>query len=228
MGKYLIMNYIDLHTHRQKNQNVLEIKNIFAQDFPKAIPGFPYSIGIHPWHIENLNLDDCFQQIIDSTTDKNMLFIGECGLDRSIKLDFAIQEECFKSQIQIAENCSKPLIIHSVRAYNDLFRIKKTVKSSVPWIIHGYNGNLDVTLALVTNGFYFSVGDRLLNDPKKNECLKHIPNDKLFFETDESLTSIEEIYYHASLILEKDKNELISTVWDNLSTILKIDLDSIY
>lgn len=228
MGKSLKMKYIDLHTHRQKDRNVLEIKNIFAQEFPATTPNFFYSVGVHPWHINNLNLEECFSRIMAVAGEKNMLFVGECGIDRSIMLDIATQEECFKSQIQIADNCRKPLIIHCVRAYSDLIRIKKAVKSSIPWIIHGYNGNLEITSELVKHGFYFSVGDKFLKSPQKNVGLKHIPNNRIFFETDESLTSIEEIYQLGSVILGTDKSELISMIWDNFSKISKIELDSIF
>lgn len=228
MGKSLVMKYIDIHTHSQKNEKALEVKNLFAQDPWEAAPGLFYSMGIHPWHIGNLNLEDCFQRITDSTTNKNMLFVGECGIDRSIELDFAIQEECFKRQVQIAESFGKPLIIHCVRAYSDLIRIKKESKSSIPWVIHGYNGNLDVTLSLVKHEFYFSIGDRFLKNPKKRDCLKHIPTDRIFFETDESQTSIEEIYQLAALVVEKDKNELLSMIWDNFRRILKTKFDVIF
>lgn len=218
------MNYIDLHTHQLKNSGVFEIKNIFAQDYRINEFNFMYSVGLHPWHIEYENWNDCFQKIIEASVDRNMLFIGECGLDRSIKIAFAMQEECFRQQIYIADKYCKPLIIHCVRAFNDLIRIKKETKSLVPWILHGYSGNLETTLSLIKCGFYFSVGERFLNDGRRHEILKKIPDNLLFFETDESLVPIEELYQKASAIRHKPENELISIVWNNLHTILKSNI----
>lgn len=213
------MKYIDLHTHRLKNQNALEIKNILAQDFPEPPPDFFYSVGLHPWHIGVVNWEVCFEQIWQAANDKNMVFIGECGLDRLSKTDFAAQKECFMLQVQIAERCCKPLIIHCVRAYGDLLALKKAEKSSVPWVLHGYTGNLETTISLVKHGFYFSVGERLLNDERKHECLKLIPYERLFFETDEGMGSIEEVYKKASVILEKQEIDLVSVVWNNFLAI---------
>lgn len=215
------MKYIDLHTHRLKSKDALEIKNILAQDFPDTQADFFYSVGLHPWHIEDVNWDDCFEQIWEAANDEKMVFVGECGLDRSTKTDFAAQKECFMQQIRIAERCCKPLIIHCVRAYSDLLEIKKAVKSSVPWILHGFAGNLEATISLVKHGFYFSVGERLLNGERKQECLKLIPFGRLFFETDESMFPIEEVYKKASVILKKPEIELVSVVWNNFSAITK-------
>ena len=110
-----------------------------------------------------------------------MLAIGECGLDRSIKIGFADQILCFRQQVMIANKYCKPLIIHCVRAYSDLLKLKKEDKSDLPWIIHGYNGNLETTLNLIKHGFYFSVGEQLLRNASKHEVLRLIPLEHMFF-----------------------------------------------
>jgi Mg-dependent DNase len=221
MGKSLKMNYIDLHTHSLKHSGATEVLNIFAQDFDAQNRDYVYSVGFHPWHINNFNWEECFRLIGESASEKNMLFVGECGLDRHIDTAFALQEDCFMRQVQIADYCRKPLIIHNVRTHNDLIRIKKQMKSSVPWILHGYYGNLESTLSLVRNGFYFSVGEKLIHDKRKAEVLKRIPMNSLFFETDESSITIEQLYKDAAVALKKSEDELISLVWGNFENVSK-------
>jgi TatD DNase family protein len=213
------MQAIDIHTHHVKEDGNVQVLNVFAQDLPLVEPDYFFSAGLHPWHIEKVNPEECIQKIDRAATQKNMLAIGECGLDRSIKVDFAIQEQCFKQQILIAEKHDKPLIIHCVRAYSDLLKQKKESKSGLPWIIHGYRGNLETTLSLIKHEFYFSVGEQLLKDDSKHEVFHSIPLERLFLETDESEWSIARIYSTAAQVLRLDENELTQTIANNFTSV---------
>jgi len=217
------MQLINLHTHQTHETGNTQILNIFAQDLPHDEPDFLFSAGLHPWHIATVNMEECFRAINQAAMQKNMLAVGECGLDRSIATGFALQELCFERQIQIAENHHKPLIIHCVRAYSDLLKLKKEAKSGLPWIIHGYRGNLETTLSLIRHDFYFSVGEQLLKDETKMTVFRTIPIDRLFLETDESELSIAEIYSMAAQILNIDENELTQILATNFKAIFGED-----
>lgn len=218
------MQLINLHTHRTDETGDIQILNVFAQDLTHDEPAFLFSSGLHPWHIGKVNPEECFHAIDRAAEQKNMLTIGECGLDRSIDADFALQEWCFKQQIQIAENHHKPLIIHCVRAYSDLIKLKKEVKSGLPWIIHGYYGNLETTVSLIKHDFYFSVGEQLLKDESKHDLFRSIPIERLFLETDESELPIAKIYSIATQILDIDENELTQIVASSFKTVFGEDL----
>lgn len=213
------MQLIDLHTHRINETVNTQILNVFAQDLLLDGTDFLFSAGLHPWHIGKVNPEECFQAIDRTATQKNMLAIGECGLDLSIKTDFSLQEQCFKQQIIIAEKHDKPLIIHCVRAYSDLMKYKKTSKSGLPWIIHGYQGNLETTLSLIKHEFYFSVGEQLLKDESKHAIFRSIPIERLFLETDESELPIAQIYSMAAQVLGFDENELIQIIANNFTSV---------
>jgi len=213
------MQTIDIHTHRVKKTENIQVLNVFAQDLPLVEPDYLFSAGLHPWHIQKVNLEECFQAIDRAATQKNMLAIGECGLDRSITTDFALQEQCFKQQILITEKHCKPLIIHCVRAYSDLLKQKKASKSGLPWIIHGYRGNLETTLSLIKHDFYFSVGEQFLKDESKQEIFRSIPLERLFMETDESELPIARIYSIAAQVLRMDENELTQIIANNFTSV---------
>lgn len=215
--------YFDLHTHRIKGNYAVQILNIFAQELTKGNSEYLFSTGIHPWHIEKVNLDNCFQAIEKACELKNMLAIGECGLDRSITTNFAFQEKCFKDQICVADKYSKPLIIHCVRAYSDLLKLKKETKSVVPWIIHAYHGNHQTTQNLIAHGFYFSVGESFLKIISKHEILKTIPLDRLFLETDDRPILIDQIYSLVAKALEIEEEGLITTIRDNFTSLFSVD-----
>jgi TatD DNase family protein len=213
------MQQINLHTHQINSGTNVQILNVFAQDLPFLRVGQPFSTGLHPWHIGKVNPDDCLLAIEKVTAHKNMLAVGECGLDRSIDAAFAIQELYFKKQIEIAEKHHKPLIIHCVRAYFDLIRMKKELKSYLPWVIHGYNGNLETTKSLNRHDFYFSVGESFLTDERKRESFLEIPLDRLFFETDDNDIPIQKIYLFAAEILKTSEDLLAEAIFNNFKTI---------
>jgi len=217
------MQLINLHTHRTNESGNIQILNIFAQDLLPEAPDYLFSAGLHPWHIGKVNPEECFQAIDSAAEQKNMLAVGECGLDRLIDVDFVLQEWCFKQQIAIAENHHKPLIIHCVRAYSDLLKQKKENKSGLPWIIHGYNGNLETLLSMIKHEFYFSVGEHLLKDEAKHDIFRSIPIERLFLETDDSEISIAKIYSLATQILKIDEKELSQIIASNFKTVFGVD-----
>jgi TatD DNase family protein len=129
----------------------------------------------------------------------------------------------FKEQIRIAEDQSKCLIIHCVRAYSDIINLKIQTKSEVPWILHGFHGNLETTLSLIKHGFYFSAGERLLDNVSGHPLLRTIPTERLFLETDDGAISIRKIYWSASQILKIENEKLIDLIFSNFKAVFGRD-----
>ena len=118
--------FIDIHTHRLSDEvNVLSIKNIISNQ--SNIPGRKdfYSIGLHPWYLNQENKLTDLEILESLVKNKNVLAIGEIGLDRICKTDFNFQMEMFELQISIAEKFNKPIITHCVKAFSELMSIKK-------------------------------------------------------------------------------------------------------
>lgn len=211
------MRYIDLHTHCTEDSSNRKLINVFAQDLPLAPDARSYSVGLHPWHLETVDNEDCLVHMAQAMTQKNVLAIGECGLDRSISTGFMWQERYFCKQAQMAEKYTKPLIIHCVRAFPELIYYKKKIKATVPWIIHGYRANAATTANLMKHNFYFSAGEALLTHPRGMEILPLIPLDHLFIETDDSKIPISELYMMASRLLNTGEETLDGIIYDNFT-----------
>lgn len=212
---------IDLHTHSLKTGSDLQIANVFAQDLPLQANVGWYSSGIHPWHIADVDIDESLRKIAVASTDKQMVAIGECGLDKLSVCEMKIQEAVFRKHAELAEIYRKPLIIHCVRATNELIRIKKEFQPVVPWILHGFNGNRETTLELIRHGFYVSCGGAFLRNQQKIESAKNIPIDRLFLETDDTCESIDEIYRLSALLFEMDVNSLSKNIINNFKTVFR-------
>lgn len=201
------MKYFNLHTHRFTNQpDVLELVNQYPSEINAEIPF--YSIGIHPWYIQEERIEADLESIENNLKKKNCLAIGECGLDKRIKSSLALQQDVFEKQLALAEKYQKPVIVHCVAAFQELIEIKKRLQISVPMLIHGFSKNEVLAKQLLANGFYLSFGKYLLRNPELEIVFKNIPNDRFFLETDTIEEGIQEIYALAA----KYKNNNVEAI----------------
>ena len=195
--------YRNVHCHRRIAASGQEIVNFDTGDFnPLDLRGGYYSLGVHPWTIHGQDCELALQKISDRLTDPKLQAIGECGLDRCIALPLAAQLPVFISQLRLAEQAGKPLIIHGVRAFEEILALKKRQSAVIPWIIHGFNGKPASAAQLLSQNCYLSLGKALLN-PCSNAArlLVEMPLTQLFLETDAEHLPISRIYGLAAAIL---------------------------
>lgn len=194
---FLHMHFFNLHTHKFTNDaTVVELVNQYPWEFDNAIP--QYSIGIHPWFINEERLASDLKTIDEKLQLKQCLALGECGLDKRIEVPMGLQIDVFEKQIALAEKYQKPLVLHLVAAFDELIEIKKRLKISVPIIIHGFSKNEQVAKQLLANGFYLSFGKYLLRNLEMKEVFQSVPNDRFFLETDTIHETLEDVYVLAA------------------------------
>jgi TatD DNase family protein len=185
--------FVNIHGHRQAN-NIQEwvMMNLMAKDYPPDdIEHGYYSVGFHPYNVGKVDEEETLNKVRLSTENPNVFAIGEIGLDRSIDAPFDAQMRVFKRQVEIAEFADLPVILHVVRAFNEMVEFMKREKPAVPMIIHGYNGSRGMV----------SFGEAIAREHSKSvEALLSVPVEKLFLETDEGDLDIREIYQAAAEI----------------------------
>ncbi|MBJ2124100.1 TatD family hydrolase [Flavobacterium sp. IB48] len=214
------MEYFNFHTHQFTNQsNILELVNQYPKDFDAEIPF--YSIGIHPWYIDESRIDEDLKIIEEKLQTQNCLAIGECGLDKKIEVPFDLQVSVFEKQLELAEKYRKPVVIHCVAAYQEVMAIKKKRKVTVPLIIHGFSKNNQLAEQLITAGFFLSFGKYLLKNPDLKSVFQNVPNDRFFLETDTIEESIQQVYELASEYKELNLIELEEVISSNYRNIFK-------
>jgi TatD DNase family protein len=206
------MPYIDIHTHQNPSgEGDLFIKNLFPSDEMELLPpgGF-YSVGLHPWFITNNHSHrEQLEALERRVALPEVVAVGECGLDKLANTESQLQLEVFLSQCRIAESVNKPLVIHCVKSYNEIFHLKRRLKPTVPWILHGYTGNDMITGQLVPQGFYFSLGKMFVHDEEEAlRVAEKIPAGQLFFETDEWEKPVSEVYQRYARIKGIGEEEL--------------------
>ena len=200
-----MMKFIDIHTHRRDTSDAAIIDSPHYQaDIPHC------SIGIHPCNI-TAHWRNLFDEIARHAYKKNVVAIGECGFHFTKTTEPATwQQEAFLAHVELSEATQKPLIIHLVKAQERLIAISKQTRHTQAWIIHGFRGKPEQARQLLSHGFYISYG-ALFN----KESVAATPLDKMFIETDEANTAIEDIYNHISQIKGISTEELCRQMSEN-------------
>jgi TatD DNase family protein len=216
--------FIDIHTHHPKfTEGIISVHSLFLQDFEfNKILTNPFSAGVHPWHADKIDLEGIKYKLEQVISQPRLIAFGETGLDKKCHVDYNLQKRVFELHIEIAEKFQKPLIIHCVSAWNDMIAAIK--KSKIPFILHGFNGNIGLTRELIRHGFCFSIGKAVLKENSKlKESIQVIPVESLFFETDDEILDIRLIYDVASSILKCSAEDLKQQIIANFNRIFRIN-----
>ncbi|NHN25171.1 TatD family deoxyribonuclease [Flavobacterium jejuense] len=215
------MHFVNLHTHSYSNTtSVLEVVNQYPWEFNTAIP--QYSIGIHPWYIDEDRIQSDLKCIEEKLHLKECMALGECGLDKRIEIPLETQVAVFKQQIVLVQKTRKPIVLHCVAAYQEVIAIKKELNIQNPMLIHGFSKNEQVAQSLLDNGFYLSFGKYLLRNTELAAVFKNVPNDRFFLETDTIEESIEAVYAKAATIKNITVNELKQIVRNNFEFVFNL------
>jgi TatD DNase family protein len=177
------MHYINIHTHHNARiKDELIIRNVYLHRMHR-LPQvtYPLSLGLHPWHVNEMDIDTCTNKLVEWITHERILAIGEIGIDRSIQISVDVQRKYFEAQLNIARAFQKPVIIHAVKSYSDLLPYVK--KMHIPFIFHQFQGNIQQAEELIKHGAYLSFGKNLFQ-PQTEHLFSKIPMGSFFLETD--------------------------------------------
>ena len=200
--------YYNIHTHESVHkQDVWELINQYPNEIDLTLSQF--SVGIHPWYLNEYTLNSDLDKIEAVITNNNCKAVGECGLDKRIETTIDSQKKVLIPQLQLAEKYKKPVVLHCVSAYQEIIAIKKELQLTVPMIIHGFSKNKQVAQSLINNGFYLSFGKYLLLNPELIHVLQEVPRDRVFLETDMMEHSIIDVYERAKMVLGNDIKKII-------------------
>ena len=218
--------YINCHTHNFRQiDNCITIINIDASNTYQHIDqSHLLSVGVHPWHI-----DDSYTEKLDNikklTQESNVIAIGECGLDKHRGPHLSIQQEAFIAQIDLSEKLQLPLIIHCVKAYSEIIKLRKDIDPSQAWIFHSFNAPIETMEQALKYDFHFSLGHSLFNPSSKaSQVLPFIPNNRLFLETDDNpQLTIQSVYEKASEITKTNIDDLLLIINRNYKRLFNGD-----
>jgi TatD DNase family protein len=214
------MKFINIHTHLSSaNPKVLEIVNQYPTSFAET-DGY-FSIGIHPWYINEASWKEELVVIEEKLQLEKCLALGECGLDKRRETPMELQIEVFEAQLLLAEKHQMPVVIHCVAAFQELIALKQKLKMTVPMVVHGFSKSEELAEQLINQGFYISFGKYLIKNPDLKETFEKVLDNRFFLETDTIDEGIEEVYALAAKYKKIDVVTLQQIVTKNFNTVFK-------
>jgi len=202
------MFFFNTHTHFSKHPST-EI----LQGHENEPSTHFHSLGIHPWESAHFSL--IHEQLIQNGIgNPKCLSIGEIGLDGLKGPAMEIQKAAFIAQINISEEYDMPVIIHCVKAWNELLTLKRILKPQQKWVFHGF-AKFGILPAVIQEKMMISLGSAIILHPKAPEICHLVPNELLLIETDDSSISIEEVYERVAELKEISLQDLTTIVEQN-------------
>lgn len=207
------MDFFNIHTHMAKHPES-EILSVDVHLYSSIEKNAFLSVGIHPWYLTDDDTENQLELLRKAIENKHVVAIGECGLDKLKGPSMELQKVVFKEQMVMAEEHGLPLVIHCVKASNELVQLKRQTHLDQPWIIHGFRGKEALAKEFIQHGFYLSFGACY-----QEEALRSVPVERLFIETDESELSIEDIYLRVAQSRGMDLKELTESIKKNVERV---------
>jgi TatD DNase family protein len=214
------LQYINLHTHVGRHEDStehLEVINQYPSEVDLNLQH--YSVGIHPWYIQDDRIDAEIDVIVESIKSNNCIAVGECGLDKRIEYPVSLQLPVFEQQLLIAQSAGKPVIIHCVAAFQEVVEVIKRNNVTIPVIFHGFSKSRQLAYQLLDEGYYLSFGKYLLRNPHLREVFEVVPDDRFFLETDSIVEGIEEVYQLAADYKNMSLEEIAAQVENNFKSV---------
>lgn len=212
--------YIDIHTHGSISATgIFRVENLMAHEtrLPDPAPRQAFTFGIHPWFLNEGNHKDLITRVKEIAPDPEVVAVGEAGFDKIRGAPPELQREVFEIQVRIAEELHKPLIIHCVRAWDELLQVHRKFKPEMPWMVHGFRGKKELAMQLISRGMYLSFWFSFILRQESSELIRFLPSDRIFPETDGSDADIAMIYTKVSADLGLTVNELKQLFFNNFN-----------
>ena len=186
-------------------------------DVSDLLPSYPeqvkLSVGLHPWKV-NANWQQAMDSLRKAAQRKDVWAIGECGLDKAKGEALSLQMEAFRAQILLAEEVQKPLVIHCVRAFDELLMLRRELETACkkegrepqPWVIHGFRGKPEQAKQMMTKGMLLSFGHQYNVETLRSVFISSRP---FYLETDDLHFSVRQIYEQVAHHLDVDVARLV-------------------
>lgn len=146
-----------------------------------------YCVGIHPWFVAEHDLASSMEALEGYLRREHQIpvALGECGLD-ALRPDPERQRAFFDAQIHLAMTVDMPLVVHSVRAHEEVYLALKRARFEGPCLIHGFSGSYEQASRFAERGFFLGIGGVITHfrARKTRDTVARLPLSSLVLETD--------------------------------------------
>ncbi len=192
--------FIDAHAHlfeEKINKNLIDLSGVVGVivsaykrdnlrtvlDFCATNSKYFCTLGIHP---EFANEYDLSVQNMIELEAKNIVAIGEIGLDITYSMPYATQISVLLAQLDLAERLDLPIVVH-LRKKQDFVTFFDYLKGrKLRGMLHCFNGDNEDLARALDLGLYISFAGNITYKGNENlrKIAKNVPFSRLLIETD--------------------------------------------
>jgi TatD DNase family protein len=158
-----------------------------AKRIAEANPGFVWwTIGVHPHDAAGFDPQRDAEAIALGLQD-GAVAVGECGLDYHYDHSpRALQRRAFASQLAIAAQHHKPVVVHTREAEDDtIAMVREAGQAGIRGVLHCFGGSPALAEAGLDAGWYLSyAGVVTFKKWVGDEIVRAAPADRLLVESD--------------------------------------------
>lgn len=147
-------------------------------------PGFIAVIGFHPDEADRVQGDD-LERLAMLARGRSMRAVGEIGLDYHWEPEKRLQQRrLFERQVELAEDCGLPVVIHERDAFDDMLGVLKD--ASCPVLLHCFSHGRAEARRALDRGYFLALGGAVTFRSAEDlrETARYVPGDRLLLETD--------------------------------------------
>ncbi|MDD5331450.1 MAG: TatD family hydrolase [Candidatus Nanoarchaeia archaeon] len=162
--------------NQKTNENALELSKKYG--IVEA------SLGLYPIDMLKLNgkqISSCLEFIKKHS--KEIVGIGEVGLDYQESQDKITQKKNFQQIISLAESLNLPIIVHSRKAESDVIEMLESSKIKKV-VLHCFSGNMKLVKKASDLNYNFSIPCNILFSNHFKTLVENVPLKQLLTETD--------------------------------------------
>ncbi len=198
------MSYIDVHCHLDSlsdiervidraeksgvriivTQGINKETNRKSLDLASRFSAVKSALGFYPMDSLSLTIKEIDEEIkFIEAHKKDIIAIGEVGLDLKETNELEVQERVFQKMIDLSIKIGKPIIVHSRKA--ELQCIEQLEKNGAKKVLmHCFSGKISLVKRIIDNEWFLSIPTSVKNSQHFQEVIKLTPLEQLLCETD--------------------------------------------
>ncbi len=167
------------------------VPSITVDNFQRVIdlcassPCFHPALGLHPCFLHDSDVD--LAALAQALEDHDVVAVGEIGLDfRPGQADAEVQLPLLEQQLQLARRHSLPVLLHVVRAHDQVLKLLRHYQLPQAGIVHAFSGSEQQAREYAKLGFKLGFGGAISYDRahKLRRLAAELPLEWLVLETD--------------------------------------------
>jgi len=159
-----------------------------ALELARSHPGRLFATaGVHPHHATDVDAAQLLR-LRELLQQPGVVAAGECGLDYFRNFSpYAAQRAAFTQQLELAQECGKPLFLHQRDAHRDFLAALRGLGQPLAGVAHCFTGGAEELEAYLELGLHIGITGWICDERRGthlHELVRRIPHERLLLETD--------------------------------------------